>query len=434
MAKAAARPKTYKTKYNKQTQAQQYYKKKAKYQKKKAYGGRYRTADGGSIGRSVLTGGAEMLGGLFGMGPLGKAAGEMASNIIGLGDYEISKNVFLNGRLPQMTNISIGGGTLIRFQEYLGDIITSGIAGGFSSQTFIINPGLQASYPFLSQIACNYEQYSIEGMVYGYKSTSGDGLNSTNTALGSVMMATQYDVSDAVFGSKGEILNYEFASSCKPSENMVHLIECAPRQNVLTELFTRWGAVPAHDDARMYDLGRVCVATTGFQSTNVNIGELYVSYQVRLLKPKIVQALGYMNGLYIAQAAPDTVMSLLPLGINHTLGSSNTLTLVISSTGVAFPRTSLQICYLVEYQINGFATPANITWPVVTGVAGTISGNTQWPANSSNMVGGTLSFYFKTSGAAGSTPAINFGTSGTFPTSGTPNMVLTITQVPSNTA
>lgn len=63
-------------------------------------------------------------------GYLGSKAGEWlggtAQRILGLGDYSIKKNVFMGGRLPEITNpISLGGNT-IRFQEYLGDILTSG--------------------------------------------------------------------------------------------------------------------------------------------------------------------------------------------------------------------------------------------------------------------------------------------------------------------
>lgn len=426
MATRAKPQKKYK-KYNKQTQTKQYYKKKAKYQKKKNYGGRYRNADGSTIGRTLLEGGGEMLGSLFGMGTLGKAAGNTLANIVGLGDYEINKNIFLNGRLPAMTNISAGGGTLIRFQEYLGDIITSLTPGLFNQQTFVINPGLENSYPFLSQIAANYEQYSIEGMVYAFKSTSADALNSVNTALGSVMMATQYDVSDPLFSSKAEMLNYEFSSSCKPSENMVHMIECAPRQNVLTELFVRFGTVPTGDDPRMYDLGRLSVATVGFQGASVNIGELYVSYQVRLLKPKLVAALGLPINFWQMQCADHTAAN--PLGTNRVFAPQNNITISFATpTIIAWPQNYVVNTYLVKYGINGYATPANITWPVITGTNGTVSSLTTFPNNGSSCVGGEMWFYFKTA-AGGSYPHIQFGAAGTFPTAGSPNLILSIMQI-----
>jgi len=71
-------------------------------------------------------------------GYLGSKAGEflggsaqslLGSLITGMGDYKVRKNIFMSGRLPEVVNQPSGGGTVIRFQEYLGDIITSSTAG-----------------------------------------------------------------------------------------------------------------------------------------------------------------------------------------------------------------------------------------------------------------------------------------------------------------
>lgn len=246
-----------------------------------------------SLGRKVLEAGGTLAGSLVGYPALGKSAGSMLSDIVGLGDYQIKKNIFLQGRLPVMNNPPAGGGTIIRHTEYLGDVITSPVAGAFLSQQYLINAANNDTFPWLSQIAANYEQYSFEGIVFQFRSTSADALNSTNTALGSVMMATQYDVADTPFVSKTEMLNYEFSNSIKPSDNCLHMIECAPRQSTLTELYTLPGAPPDNYDPRFYNLGRFQIATVGFQGTGVNVGELHVTYQVRLLKPKLYDALGF---------------------------------------------------------------------------------------------------------------------------------------------
>lgn len=245
-----------------------------------------------SLGRSLLEGGGQLLGSAFGVGDLGKTAGRHLSHLFGLGDYQVKQNIFLSGRLPEVHNLPAGGGTIIRFQEYLGDVVTSGIANTFNINSYVINAGNNLTFPWLSQIAQNYEQYSFEGLVFEFRSTSADALNSVNTALGTVMMATQYDVSDNVFSSKAEMLNYEFSNSIKPSEHCLHMIECAPRQTTLTELYTLAGNPPVGYDPRFYNLGRFQIATAGFQGTNVNVGELHVTYQVRLLKPKLSDALG----------------------------------------------------------------------------------------------------------------------------------------------
>jgi len=121
----------------------------------------------------------------------------------------------------------------------------------------------------LAQVAANYEQFEIEGLIFEFRSLSADALSSTNTSLGSVMMATQYDVEDPIFASKYEMLNYEFATSGKPAQSMVHMIECERRQTVLSDLYTAWNnQIPAGTDPRFYNLGRFCIATQGLQGNS----------------------------------------------------------------------------------------------------------------------------------------------------------------------
>lgn len=66
---------------------------------------------------------------------------------------------------------------------------------------------------------------------------------------------------------------------------MIHAIECERSQTTLSEQYIRFGAVPAGADPRFYDLGRFSIATVGMQAASVNIGELWVSYDIEFLKP-----------------------------------------------------------------------------------------------------------------------------------------------------
>jgi hypothetical protein len=46
--------------------------------------------------------------------------------------------------------------------------------------------------------------------------------------MGQIMMATDYNPSDATFDSVIEMLNNEFTTEVVPSSNCIHLIECKP--------------------------------------------------------------------------------------------------------------------------------------------------------------------------------------------------------------
>lgn len=377
-------------------------------------------------------------------GWLGSKAGEIlgggAQSLItgmvsGLGDYSIRKNAFLSGRLPEIVNHPTGGGTIIRFQEYLTDIISSATAGAFTIQNFIINAANTRTFPFLSQIAANYEQYEVEGLLFEFRSTSGNALTSANTALGSVMMATQYDTYDIPFASKLDMLNYEYATSTKPAESCVHMIECAPSQTPVNQLYCLYNQnVPANADARLYNLGRFSIASTGLQGTEVNMGELHITYQVRLLKPKLFVALGQEVG-YFQQINGDNstigYTNALPLGtatytttptsVKTNLGNAITIT----GNQVQFASTMVIAKYRLEVTWSG-ATALAVTYPVVS-VSNLTNGSALRSPESGVTAGVVTYSLLVTTLGNGIKGILDFGVAGNLP-SGNSNVTITLMQ------
>lgn len=214
---------------------------------------------------------------------LGDKAQSFLGKITGLGDYSVMKNTLVNDP-PSVRNNSARTVTLSH-REYIGDVIT-GAAGSFDLKAYKIQPGDPSTFPWLSTIASQFQQYTLDGMIFQFKSMSADALNSTNTALGQVIMATNYNVSAPLFDSKYEMENTEFSSSVKPSCSAMHPIECARRESTLNELYVAaGGSIPGGKDPSFYDFGNFQIATNGFQAANVNIGELWVTYEITLLKP-----------------------------------------------------------------------------------------------------------------------------------------------------
>lgn len=231
-----------------------------------------------------------------GLGYLAPAAGAYFGipALTGLGDYapighapstnSFMKAIMANGP-PAIHNTRMRS-FIMRHREYLGDVVTAPDSS-FNVTSFAINPGLPASFPWLAQLAQNFEQYRVLGLVYEFKSTSADALNSTNTALGSVIMATEYNSDSAPFATKIQMENHEMANSCRQSCSMLHAVECKPSLTSISELYVRTDTPPDGQDLRLYDLGRFSIATVGQQGANVNIGELWVTYEIELLKPQL---------------------------------------------------------------------------------------------------------------------------------------------------
>lgn len=421
-----------------------YYKKKAKTAntKKSAYRktGYVKRGGGRGSNRSVVITGMgdyrmnpeDALGRRYG-GYLGSKAGEylggmahnLFSSVTGFGDYKVQENVFMAGRLPEVVNIPQGGGTVIRFQEYLGDVITSATPNTFNLQNYLLNPANSRTFPFLSGVAQQYEQYQMEGLLFEFRSTSADALNSTNTALGSVILSTEYNSTNPNFSSKAQMLNHEFSNSIKPSESVMHMVECAPSQTTVTNLYTLEGDVPTGADPRLYYLGNFQIATVGFQGSSVNIGELHVTYQVRLMKPQLSSALG--ESINFAVISNTAYTNASPFGTGTQTVASDNIGVSVSGNSITFPGSSVPISYRIELYWSGVTAPYTQAGLSTINCSSILSNyGAPNPGTSTLQVLQTLAISPATNGLSSQ---VTINGSGAYPTSGS-NMVIRIMQVP----
>lgn len=302
------------------------------------------------------------LGGLAG-GALGGLAETAIKSLAGYGSYSVAKNSVwdeMRGQDPPVVaNRGSNGDVIIRHREYLGDVITSSTPGAFKVEAYPINPGMAQTFPWLNRISQQFEQYEFQGLVFEFKTMSADALNSTNTALGTVIMATEYNSVNPDFANKQQMENHEFASSCKPSISALHPIECARNQTTLDLQYVRNGAVPLGADIRMYDLGKFQIATVGFQAASVNIGELWVTYQVRFKKPCVPELPGSTNYVLSDHFKLTGVID----GVTTALGSTTTIPVPGSTLGCVvsegrqlnFPDSISSGSYLVYLSVFGTA-------------------------------------------------------------------------------
>jgi len=283
---------------------------------------------GGRIhGRGLYSGGgdylAELQEGEKVMGALGKAAphhhhhhrhgvvdsGSGFSHWFGKGDYTPSAThsnnlvsmggASVNG-IPQISSSGDETGSIsICHREYISDVFAPGVAGGsaisFASQVFSLNPALQATFPFLSQIAENYDEYEFEQLLFTYRSTTTDIGNSTNGQCGTVIMATNYNAASSPWTDKQQMLEYAHAHDCKITEHMVHGVECDPAKSTSFQvLYTRTNPVVTNQDLKTYDKGffQISIANCPAAYNGFPIGELWVDYTVTLRKPKLFSTRG----------------------------------------------------------------------------------------------------------------------------------------------
>lgn len=321
-------------------------------------------------GNDLLVHGAQLVGGMIG-GPVGSnmagAAVRYLANlaISGRGDYKLKYNTLLGGAGPP----SFGSGNVrVRHREYLTNIESHTT---FTSSEFILNPGSSTTFPWLSSIARRFQECKWHGMVFEYISKSADALNSTNTALGSVVFATQYNVYEPSFTSRIAMQNTEFSTTCKPSENMIHGIECDPKQNPLKIFYIKEDDDDVGGDERFYDLGITTVATINSQATCI-VGDLWISYDVELSKP-ILDASYVEDGplsAYISNGAYNST-DVMGISQNATVGNLD-INIVNTVTGhydtIVFPSGSLGKKFLCVFVWKGVSTALISNTVLLTGL------------------------------------------------------------------
>jgi len=228
---------------------------------------------------------------------LGSKLGAGLARLVGFGDYEVANNslarfggVISPGEAIPSFGV-MGSSTRVRHREYLGDITVPSAPTAFTLTTYTVNPGDNYTFPWLSALAVQYQQYKFDGLIFEFRTLASD--ITSGGALGAVVMASNYDVVQPAFTSKVQMENSQYAVSTKPSCSMIHTMECAPGQVANNLYYVRnSGPVTASGtDNRMYDLANFQIATQGLPGSSGQVlGELWVSYDVQLYKPIINEA------------------------------------------------------------------------------------------------------------------------------------------------
>jgi len=237
----------------------------------------------GVLGRAAGT--------MLGSGDLGQAAGEGLAKWFGYGDYNLTRNSLI---LPESSDMGLKfatdgkRGIRIMEREYLGDVLSGALVSGsteFTNEAYPINPGSTKTFPWLSKIAVNFDQWKPNGIIFEFKSTSST-FNGASQALGVVVAATDYDVLDPLYATKVEMETADYSNSCKASDNLMHGIECEAKERPDSVFFVR-RPEGTSDSLRFYDLGNFQIATKGMSTANVVLGELWVTYDITFYKKQL---------------------------------------------------------------------------------------------------------------------------------------------------
>jgi hypothetical protein len=220
------------------------------------------------------------------------------------------------------------------------------------TNTFQINPGLNATFPWLSTQAQNWEMYRFNKLRFVFITAS------PTTQSGSVALIPDYDSADPAPASFMEASSFEdfiedvawkrITCDLKPSA----MFPMGPRK------FVRTNALAANLDIKTYDCGQIFVVANNADGA---LGNIWAEYDITLHVPTIIPGITAVYQHIISAAAPTSADIL-------NTGDGYTGTNIVSVAGSVITFLSAG-SYFLSYYATATTTITQTAVPSVDGTA-----------------------------------------------------------------
>lgn len=147
------------------------------------------------------------------------------------------------------------------------------------ANTFALNPGVAATFPWLSTQAQSWETYRFNKLRFCAYTRTG------SQVPGSLMLVPDYDAADAAPSTEQLASSYEDASEDVPWKDIHCELRPAAMHSMGPKKFIRTGPLAANLDVKTYDCGQLFVCTV--DGTAVNWSKLWVEYDITMYTPTL---------------------------------------------------------------------------------------------------------------------------------------------------
>jgi len=220
--------------------------------------------------------------------------------------------------------------------------VTGSVAFAVNS-SISLNPGLVASFPWLSSQAQGWERYRFNRLKFCYFTRTG------TATPGSVIMSPDYDAADSAPVSEQVASTYEDTKEDAPWKD----IDCTLTPQSLHALgptkFIRTGPLNANQDIKTYDAGTFYLSTV--DGTAVSWGKLWVEYDVTLFNPQLNAGGGGSLAYQRITGVTPTNTSLL--GTQTQVPSSTETIVSVSGEVVTFNKAGTFLVNLSQLCASG---------------------------------------------------------------------------------
>jgi len=264
----------------------------------------------------------------------------------------------------------------IAHREFLGNV--TGSVAFTIANTYAVNPGLAASFPWLSGIAQNWEAYRFRKLRFCYYTRTGSNIP------GSVIMAHDPDASDAAPVSEQIMTTYEAVQEDAPWKDICLPVRTSAMHDLGPRKFIRTSGLSANQDIKLYDSGNLYVGTV--DGTAVSWGKLWIEYEVDLFTPQLPPA-GAVAGVgTISNSAGTGAVTALLYGTTPTI--AGTLISGVAANVVSFQNLIVGAEYQFSYAATVGTSSTTVAFGTLVGLTlqNTVTGATTNPGTISTFV------------------------------------------------
>lgn len=222
---------------------------------------------------------------------------------------------YATGQRTREPHVSASGrSTRIRHRELVSTVTGSVAYTVFGS--YDLNPGVAATFPWLSTQASGWEQYRFHKLCFELFTRA------PTTSTGSVILAPDYDSLDAPPASEAVATSYRDSTEDAPWKDQVCRLDPIAMHPIGPRKYVR-SALVANSDLKTYDAGTMHVCTVSQANTD-GIAKLWVEYDVEFFVPQTASA----------SAASNNSFALFNLSANQSLTTATAATVVFNETVV----------------------------------------------------------------------------------------------------
>lgn len=243
------------------------------------------------------------------------------------------------GFKTSFTNSKLKSTHRVKNSELIGSVSNS---VSFATNRYDVNPGIAATFPWLSVEAAQWEQYTFHSCQFRYVPRC------ATSTVGSILLSPDYAVKDLAPTSEAQASNTQDATEGPDwAENVCRLDKASmfpigPRKLIRSALIG--------SDQNIYDVAALYVSTVDGADTNV-IGKLWVDYDVEFYVPQNSPSdlTGPSKMSHFRNAATQTFSTTLQANHNWDTIVADPLKIGAAVSGVFTPKAGV---YLIQAQIT----------------------------------------------------------------------------------